>query len=82
MDRSFLLPLVGILALVCAGTAPVPQGGGGGLPPGPKPDCVWIGEVTCGLANDECLEHDPVKCETGSLGDPDGDGCGCWILGS
>ena len=78
MDRSFLVLVVGLVALVCASTAPVPAAQG--VPPVPKEDCTWNGEE-CGTANDDCLSHEPppVKCEPGSIGDPDGDGCGCWI---
>jgi len=47
----------------------------------PAADCQWSG-LDCGTANAACLAFEPprVKCEPGSVGDPDGDGCGCWVL--
>ncbi len=75
--KLHIFPIVGMIALVCAGTATV----GWPVKPIPKAseDCEWSG-LDCGLANDDCLVYDPVLCEAGSVGDPDGDGCGCWIL--
>lgn len=71
-----------LLAILAIWTAGVSQGEYLPIDPVPKPkvDCTWDG-LDCGIANAACLEYDPVRCEAGTAGDPDGDGCGCWILG-
>jgi len=78
MDLSFAAPALGLVAVVCAAATPVPSLQG--VPPGQKADCNWSG-MNCGTPNAKCLsfEPPPVLCEPGSVGDPDGDGCGCWI---
>ena len=68
--KLYIFPIVGVIALVCAGTAPI--GSPIDLVPVGGVDCEWSG-LDCGLANDECLLYDPVLCEAGSVGDPDGD---------